>query len=127
MYYSNIRSRAGLVALVFALIISLVSAVPIPTAESGLSSILSLRSNPNLNGQREVDTARFRFSTLPTDTRAFSRRVHFYPSSYLLVSTEWLTFTQQDISPNVDDQLIRRTSVGTKIKKAFQVCLISFP
>jgi hypothetical protein len=46
---SNIRSRAGLVALVFALIISLVSAVPIPATESGLSSTLSARSNLNLH------------------------------------------------------------------------------
>jgi hypothetical protein len=35
--YSNIRSRAGLVALIFVLIISLASAVPIPT-QAGLSS-----------------------------------------------------------------------------------------
>jgi hypothetical protein len=59
MQYSNIRSRAGLVALFLVLIISLVSAVPIPAAESGLSKVsttLSPSSNSSLNhGQPEVD------------------------------------------------------------------------
>ena len=45
--YSNIRPRAGLVVLVFALIIQLVSAVPVPTLapQSGLSFALSSLSN----------------------------------------------------------------------------------
>jgi len=105
MHYSNIRSRAGLVALVFGLIISLVSAIPIPAAGSGLSSTLSPSSYPSLNGQPEIDTATGRISlsgrmsTLPTATRALTRK--------------------QDISTNMDDQLVRR-SVGSKIKAAFQ-------
>jgi ElaB/YqjD/DUF883 family membrane-anchored ribosome-binding protein len=101
-YYSIIRSRAGLVALVFALIISLVSAIPIPTAGFGSSSTLLPNSNPSLNGLPEVDTAKIslsgRMSTLPTSTRALTRR---------------------DISTNMDDQLVRR-SVGSKIRAVFQ-------
>ena len=55
--YSNIRLRAGLVALVFALIsISIVSAVPIPipASQSGLSSTLSFRSTPSHDGQNSI-------------------------------------------------------------------------
>jgi len=103
MKYSNICSRAGLVATIFALTISLVSAVPIPTPESGLSSTLSLRSNPSLNGQPGVDTARIlssgRMST--SATRAHTRR------------------PGQDISTNMDDQLVRR-SVASKIRNDFK-------
>jgi len=109
MHYSNIRSRAGLVTLVvFALIISLVSAVPIPATESGLSSTLPPSSNPSLNGKDHIqlDTPRIpeislsgRMSTLPAATRALTRRQH--------------------ISTNMDDQLVRR-SIFTKIKHAFQ-------
>jgi hypothetical protein len=104
MHYSNIRSRAGLVALVFALIISLVSAIPIPAAGSEPSSTLSpTSSNPSLNGLPEVDTAKIslsgRMSTLPTATRALAHR--------------------QDISTNMDDQLVRR-SVGSKISAGFK-------
>ena len=49
--YSNVRSRAGLVALVFALIISLVSAVPIPilAPQSGLSSTAAAFSRSSQN------------------------------------------------------------------------------
>ena len=94
MHYSDIRSRAGLVALFFALIISLVSAVPIPTTESGLSSTLPLRGNPSLNGQDhhdiQLDTAKIslsgRMSTLPAAARALTRGVRCCLSSYLLVS-----------------------------------------
>ena len=88
MHYLNISSRAGLVALVqvFALIISLVSAVPIPATESGLSSTLPPRSNPTLNGKDHIqlDTAKIpeislsgRMSTLPAATRALTRRVRY--------------------------------------------------
>ena len=80
MQYSlaNIRSRAGLVALIFALIISLVSAVPIPATESGLSSTLSRRDNinPTLNGH---DSAKI---STPAAPRALTHRVRF---CYLLV------------------------------------------
>jgi gas vesicle protein len=107
MQYSKIRSRAGLVALVFALIISLVSAVPIPATESGLSSTLSPPSNPSLNGKDHIqlDTARIpeislsgRMSTLPAATRALTRR---------------------HIPTSMDNQLVRR-NVFSKIKHAFQ-------
>jgi len=103
MHYSNIRSRAGLVALVFVLVISLVSAIPIPAAGSKLSSTLSPSSDPSLNGLPEVDTAKIplsgrMMSTLPGANRAFARR---------------------DISTNIDDQLVRR-SVGSKIKAGFK-------
>jgi len=89
MFYSN--SRAGLVALlVFALVISFVSAVPIPTTESGLS--------PTLNGldhHIQLDNAKISLST------AFSA-------------------APRDASTGMDDLLVRRSSVGSKIKKAFQ-------
>ena len=105
MHYSesDIPSRAGLVALVFALIISLVSAVPIPVAESGLSSSFtsspSSHGNPSLNGfghrqdhHIQLDTTKIslsgRMSTLPAATRALTRKgVRYCLSSYLLVST----------------------------------------
>jgi hypothetical protein len=101
MHYSNIHSRAGLVALVFVLIISLVSAIPIP-AGSGPSSTLSPSSDLSLNGLPEVDTAKIslsgRISTLPATTRTLARR--------------------QDISTNIDDQLVRR-SIASKAKAFF--------
>ena len=90
MYYSNFfrhGSRAGLVALIFVLIISLVSAVPIPAAEFGLSTTLSPSS---LNGQPEAYNAKIllnassQISTLPT-TRALIRRVRCWISSYTVV------------------------------------------
>ena len=43
MLHPNIRSRAGLVAIVFALIISLVSSAPISVTASGLSFTLGRR------------------------------------------------------------------------------------
>ena len=133
MHYSNIGSRAGLVALVFALIISLVSAMPIPAAGYE-SSTLSPSSNPSLNGLPEVDTANLkillsgRMSTLPTATRALARRVRCLLVFHLLagIYRAWLIFLQQDISTNMDDQLVRR-SVGSKIHAAFEVYLKSFP
>ena len=78
-------SRAGLDALLFTLIISLVSAVPIP--ESISSSTLSPRTIPNLNGQdltiqlhtgvRKSDILlRGRASTLPLAT-SIIRRVRY--------------------------------------------------
>jgi len=91
MNYSNIRSRAGLVALVFALIISLVSAVPIPATES---STLSLRDNG-------LDSAKI--STPHAATGALTHR-------------HVLTDTDSDDS----DQLVRRSKIGDKIKHAFQ-------
>ena len=86
--YSSFRSRAGLVALVFALIISLVSAVPISATESGLSTSSSPRSNPSLNGRNQihhrVDTPKIseislsgRMSTLPAAFRALSNKVRY--------------------------------------------------
>jgi len=107
MHHSNMPSRAGLVGLVFALIISLVSAVPIPVTESGLSSSSTLShrsSNPSLNVHDiQLDTARIaeislsgRMSTPPA---ALTRRQHI------------LTI--------MDDQLVRR-NIFSKIKEAFQ-------
>jgi len=98
MPYSIIRSRAGLVALVLSLIISLVSAAPIPaTAPSGLSSsILSPRS---LNDSSEVYFGG-RMTTLPSATR--------------------LTFQQDSSIFDDDDQLVRRkVDIKAGIKKVF--------
>jgi hypothetical protein len=120
MQYSlaNIRSRAGLVALVFALIISLVSAVPIPATESGLSSTLSHRDiniNPTHNG---LDSAKI--STPLAGPRALTHRVRF---CYLLsIYWTWLIFNLQHLLTETDDQLVRRSKIGDKIKHAFQVC-----
>ena len=82
MYYSNIRhgSRAGLVALIFLLIISLVSAVPIPVAESGLSKVSTTLLPSKLNGQPDADTARNLLNgRIPIATRDsdLSRRVSY--------------------------------------------------
>lgn len=75
MSYTIIRSRAGLVALlVFALIISLASAAPIPPTASGPSPTLSPR-NPSLDGKIYSSD---RMSTLPLATRVSYR--------YLLLS-----------------------------------------
>jgi len=104
MHYSNTRSRAGLVALVFTLIISLVAAAPIRAAYSEPSSSSTLSplqvSNPSLNGQVGISEISLsgRMSTLPTATR---------------------TLTRRHISTDMDDQLVRR-SVGSKIKAAFR-------
>ena len=81
MYNSNFRhgSPAGLVALILVLIISLVSAVPIPAAESGLSKLSTSLSPSSLNGQpdSEADTAKNlligRMSTPPIATRDLVR------------------------------------------------------
>ena len=105
MYYSNIRSRAGLAAPIFALIISLVSAVPIPVTESRLSSTFSPpSSNPSLNHRLEQDhhiqlnTTKIslsgRMSTLPAATRALTRKVRYSSlSRYLLDSIYWAWLT----------------------------------
>lgn len=87
-------SRAGLVALLFTLTISLVSAFPVPASESIISSTLSSRTNPELNGldHIEIDTPGIpkislsgRMSTLPLATR-LARRVRYTAiSTYLLV------------------------------------------
>ena len=138
MHYSNIRSRAGLVALVFkfALINSLVSAVPIPATESGLSATVTLppRSNPSLNGQKHIrsDNAKIslsgRMSTLPAATRALTRGVRYCPFFQLLDSiywASWLTFIQEHISTGMDDQLVPR-KFSSGIKHIFRVCLNLF-
>jgi hypothetical protein len=135
---NSIRSRAGLVALVFALIISLVSAVPIPATDSGLSSTLSPHTI-NLNGQNHIqlDAASFekislsgRMSTLPAATRALTRRPGVRYRLFKLLARiywAWLTFIQKDISTNMDDQLlVRRSKISEKIKHAFQVCFNLF-
>lgn len=87
-------SRAGLVALLFTLTISLVSAFPVPATESIISSTLSSRTIPELNGldHIEIDTPGIpkislsgRMSTLPLATR-LARRVRYTAlSTYLLV------------------------------------------
>jgi len=110
--YSNIRSRAGLVALVFALIsISLVSAfpIPIPVPQPDLSSALSSRSTPSRNGEPgliQPDTHRIakilskaQMSRAPAAVRALAGK-------HNLLDTD-------------DDQLLRR-NVFSKIKQGFQ-------
>ena len=90
--YSNIRLRAGLVALLFALItISLVSAVPIPipASQSGLSS-LSSRSTPSHNGQNKLGSDNRIIAKSPLDdhmSRANLVRSPVFPVSiaYLYV------------------------------------------
>ena len=69
MYYSNFRhgSRAGLVALILVLtIISLVSAVPIPAAESGLTKVTTTLSPSSLNRRPDAtkDLVRNRINCL---------------------------------------------------------------
>jgi hypothetical protein len=100
--YSNIRSRAGLVALVLALInISLVSALPIPfpASQSELSSTLPPSSiHSNHDGQNHIQH----------DTRRIAK---FSINDQL--SKAHTSFDKDD------DQLVRR-SVLSKIKKGFQ-------
>ena len=88
-------SRAGLVALVFALIISFVSAAPVPVT-GYRPSASSPRSNPSLNGQDyiQLDTPSIsgislsgRISTLPRATKP-APGVRYCLSSYLRVYTE---------------------------------------
>ena len=96
-------SRAGLVALVFALIISLVSALPLHATEPRLSSTLSPRINLNINGKNhiQVNPTRIleiplsgRMSTLPLATR-LTRRVLLL-SIYLLLSINFHTTGNSD-------------------------------
>jgi len=100
-------SRAGLVALVFALIISLVSAIPIPATESRLSSTLSLRSIPIPDGQDHIQPDNARISEI-----SLSGRVSTLPLASRLTR-------RQQISTDFDDQLVRR-NIFSKIKHAFQ-------
>jgi hypothetical protein len=102
--YSNIRSRAGLAALVFALIsISLVSALPIsfPASQSELSSTLS-PSSSNHDGHNHIQH----------DTRRVAKfSVNDQMSRALIL---------QHTSIDTDnDQLVRR-NIFSKIKKGFQ-------
>jgi len=107
--YSNIRSRAGLVALVLALIsFSLVSALPIsiPSSQSELSSTFSpSSSNPNHDGQNHVQHENLRIANFSVNGQ-MSRA----PSA---------TSGKHDAMVADDDQLVRR-SVASKIKKGFQ-------
>jgi len=114
----SIRSRAGLVALVFVLIsISLVSAVPlpnpIPALQSGLSSsTLFSRDSPShdANDNMQVDNRKIllmaQMSRAPAAMRALARRNLRY----------------DNLNDMDDDQpeLVRRTSIFTKIKQGFQ-------
>ena len=126
-------SRAGLFALLFTLIISLVSAFPIPESES---PTLSSRSTPNLNGQDrpiELDTGvrtqarnpnillRGRMSTLPLATK-LNRRVCYRSFPFLLSSCIYLIFVQQQFPTETDEQLVRRNKIGDKKTHASQVC-----
>jgi hypothetical protein len=103
-------SRAGLVALLFALIISLVSAVPIPDTESIISSTLSSRSIQNLNEQDrtqlELGAARIPEISLRGRTTTLPRAAK-------------LELTRRQIPIDVDEQLVRR-NIFSKIKHAFQ-------
>ena len=129
-------SRAGLFALLFTLIVSLVSAVPIPSTESTSSSSLSSRKISNLNGQDrpiELDAGaknpdsllRGRMSTLPLATKLTSR-VRYRPFLLLLSSCIYLTFVWQQFPTDTDEQLVRRSKIGDKIKHAFQVYFNNF-
>ena len=80
MQYPDIRSRAGLVALVFALIISLVTAVPIPATDSELST----RSNPSLNGRNYIQLDPAKKLTLPAAARTPTYKVGYFFSSYVI-------------------------------------------
>lgn len=84
--YSNIRSRAGLVALVFALIsISLVSAIPVPIAapRSEVSSTLLPDNNPSHNGRDHIQPlSRSHMSRVPAAARAPSVKVRNSAPSY---------------------------------------------
>ena len=122
-------SRAGLFALLFTLIISLVSAIPIPES---ISPTLSSHSTPNLNGQDrpiELDTGarnpdillRGRMSTLPLATK-LNRRVCYRPFPLLLFSCIYLTFVQQQFLTDTDEQLVRRNKIGDRKTHASQVC-----
>ena len=123
-------SRAGLVALVFALIISFVSAFPIPATESRFSSTLSPYTNPKTNGHdlTQLDNSGIsefsfsgRVSTLPLATR-LTRRVRYCLSScWHLPTPIW-----QQIPTDVNDRRLVRRSIDSKIKHAFQVSLSHF-
>ena len=117
MQCSNIRLRAGLVVLVFALIVSLVSTCPIPLVISlasvalipATASGVSSCRNPSLNGHQLEFLFSVRMSTLPLATR-------------LIFGVAWLTYyTRQPLSTIMDDQLVRR-SIASKLK----VCLSIF-
>jgi len=102
--YSNIRSRAGLVALFLILIsISFVSAIPVPISapRSEVSSTLLPDSNPSHNGRDVQPSLRGHMSRAPAAARALSVQHN-------------LIDTDEDV------ELVRRTSIFTKIKQGFQ-------
>jgi hypothetical protein len=107
--YSIIRFRAGLVALAFVLItsISLVSSVPIPAPQSGLSSsTLFSRSNPtqDANDHMQLDNRKIlskgQLSGAPAAMRALTRN--------------------PDLIDTDDAQLVRRTNIFKKIGNAIK-------
>jgi hypothetical protein len=134
--YSNIRFRAGLVALVLALItISPVSALPIPisSSQSELSSTFSpSSSNPSHDGQNHIQheirriaksSVNGQMSRAPAPTRALSSKVR---ASYFLSTGTWLIFVLQHNAMDTDDDQLVRRNIFSKIKKGFQVCLNFF-
>jgi len=102
--YSNIRSRAGLVALVLALIsISLVSALPIPSPATQSPS----PSNPSYDGQNHIQHD--------------IRRIEKFSLNGQISRAPSATSDKHNAMPVVtyDDQLVRR-NIFSKIKHAFQ-------
>jgi len=87
---------------VFALIISLVSAVPIPSTEFGLSSTLLRRSNGVQPGTAGI----------PEFSYSGPSRMSSLPAANTLASRETIM--------DSDDQLVRRSKIGDRIKHAFQ-------
>ncbi|KAF8816860.1 hypothetical protein BYT27DRAFT_7237789 [Phlegmacium glaucopus] len=98
--YSNIPSRAGLAVFIFSLIIHLVSAFPIPTPRSGLSSTLSSRSN--CDGQDLI-------------LRDVAKINGLIPAVYATTGT--LTHNTTPIDD--DNELVAR-KVSAKVKAAFK-------
>jgi len=103
-----IRYRADLVALAF--VISLVSALPLPKPIPALQSELSSSTlfSHDANDNMQVDNRKIlsmgQMSRAPAAMRALTRRNVRY----------------DDLIDGDDDQLVRRTSIFTKIKEGFQ-------
>jgi len=102
--YSIVPSRAGLVVLIFALIISFVSAAPIPISASQ-SGFSPSSSHSNRNGQ----------DIIHRDTPRIAQIQLNGPTSTISVTTRALI---DNTLVGADSQIVRR-SVGSKIRAAF--------
>ena len=129
---SNVRSRAGLVVLAFALIIPLVSAVPIPSVQTLRSELSPALSS---HGQDLIHCTNRPVAQIPLPkgpvcdpmvvSGALSGNVCyiFHP---ITTPRHRLIFMPQKTPFDGENQLVRRNArLNARIRAAFRVCLLN--